>query len=547
MNLGKRLEEEVLVFDGATGTMLQGLGLPAGHCPDAWCLEEPAMVASVHERYVEAGAQIVETNTFGATPVRLSHYGLQDRVRDINLAAVRIAREAVAGRAMVAGSMGPLGVMVEPLGDVSFDMAYREFAAQAGAFGEARPDFIIIETIGDLNEIRAAILACRDRAPGIKIIAQMTMGADGRTFTGTDPETTGLVLQSLGADVIGFNCSVGPDSLLGAIERIRRVARVPVSVQPNAGMPVLEPDGRTTFPMGPEEFASYGPGLVEAGAVIVGGCCGTTPDHIRCLRKAVEGLRPRRDPSPLGRAFGLASRTQSLFVVGRGGECAAPGAERATVGPDAAGPACAATAVIGGRLDPSRREDLAADMREGRFSLFKKEAREQVAAGAQVLAISAGAPGMEEVSAMERAVRVAQRTVRVPLFLRSSSVEVLEAGLKAVVGKCLVGPLTPAHPRAEAVLAVARRYGAAVVGITIDDGGGPSFAGRLPETARRLVDAAVANGIPAWDVAIEPVIAVGEDRAEALSKFGAIQRELGFRACSGAFEGLDRVVIDLEV
>ncbi|MGE5484840.1 MAG: homocysteine S-methyltransferase family protein [Ignavibacteriales bacterium] len=521
MSVVDTLGKEVLVFDGATGTMLQALGLPAGHCPDAWCLERPDLVASVHKRYGEAGAQIVETNTFGATPVRLSRYGLQDRAGDINVAAVRIAREAMEGRTLVAGSMGPLGVLVDPLGDFSFDAAYNEFATQARAFREARPDFIIIETVGDLNEMRAAILACKDHAPGVRIIAQMTMSANGRTFTGTDPETAGLVLQSLGADIIGFNCSVGPETLVSAVERIHRVARVPVSVQPNAGMPVLQPDGKTAFPMGPEEFASYGPGLVAAGASIVGGCCGTTPEHIRCLRRAVEGLRPGREVGPLGRAFGLASRTGSLFI--NPGQPAAP-------------------VFIGGRIDPSRRDDIAADMREGGFSLVKKEAKEQVTAGAQVIAVSSSGPGLDEAAAMERAVRTVQRTVRVPVCLRSSSAAALEAGLKAFVGKALVGPFTLEKRTAESVLPVARRYGAAVIGLTIDEKGAPSPSRRLLETARRLVDTAAQHGIPSWDVVIEPAIT----SEESVNELGMIERELGCLTCRGVFAGLDMAVITPE-
>ena len=208
-----RLGDGILVFDGATGTMIQSMGLRSGYCPDAWCLEEPSKVAEVHRRYVEAGALAIETNTFGANPIGLSHFGLADRTRDINVAGVRIAREASAGRAMVAGCIGPLGVLIEPLGSITFDQAYQAFSAQAAALAEGAPDLIVIDTVADLNEMRAAILACKDRATGIPLIAHMTIDPRGRSFTGTPPEVAGLVMQSLGADVVGFNCSVGPDLL----------------------------------------------------------------------------------------------------------------------------------------------------------------------------------------------------------------------------------------------------------------------------------------------------------------------------------------------
>ncbi|HEY3366645.1 MAG TPA: homocysteine S-methyltransferase family protein [Symbiobacteriaceae bacterium] len=504
----------ILVFDGATGTMLQSRGLPPGYCPDVWCLERPDDVAWVHKQYVEAGAQVIETNTFGATPIRLSHYGLQDKVRDINVAAVRIAREAAAGRAQVAASMGPLGALVAPLGDLAFDRAYAEFAAQARALHEAQPDYIIIETIADLNELRAAILACKDYAPGIKIIAQITIDPSGRAFTGTDPETAGLVLQSLGADVIGFNCSVGPDVLLKAVARMAKVARVPISVQPNAGLPVLQPDGRTTFPMGPAEFAAYGPKLVAAGAAFVGGCCGTTPEHIRQLRAAVAGLEPSTTPGPLAHTLGLASRTRTLFFVDDN-----------------------LPVVIGERINPTGRKLLSKDIKEGVFALVRKEAKAQAAAGANVLDVNMGVPLIDEAAAMSRAVTVIQDAVDLPLCLDSPNADALEAGLRACVGKPLVNSFSLEEGRAERVLPVVKRYGAAVLGLTIDERGIPASAGRRLEIARRLVAKAAEYGIPSHDVVIDALaLTAGAQQAEAKETLKAIQmikEELGCRTSLG--------------
>ncbi|HEY8347713.1 MAG TPA: homocysteine S-methyltransferase family protein [Symbiobacteriaceae bacterium] len=508
------LGREVLVFDGAMGTMLQAQGLPPGACPDVWCLERPDAVAWVHRQYIEAGAQIVETNTFGANPLRLSHYGLEGKVKEINRAAVRIAREAAEGRALVAGSMGPLGALVEPLGELSFDEAYACFRAQAEAFREEPPDFIIIETIADLNELRAALLACKDAAPGIKVIAQITLDPSGRSFTGTDPETAGLVLQSLGADVVGFNCSVGPDLLVEAVERLARVVRVPISVQPNAGLPLLQPDGRTTFPMGPEEFASYGPRLVAAGASLVGGCCGTTPEHIRRLRSAVDGLKPRQQPGPLSSTLGLASRTRSVFFV----------EENLPV-------------VIGERINPTGRKLLAQDIREGTFTRVRQEAKRQVAAGAQVLDVNVGVPLIDEAAAMAKAVRVVQDAVDVPLCIDSSGASVLEAGLKACVGRPLVNSFSLEEGRAEAVLPLVKRYGAAVIGLTIDEKGIPSSAEQRLAIARRLVAKAEEYGIPRHDVVIDPLaLTAGAQQAQARETLKAIRwirEELGCRTSLG--------------
>ncbi|WP_374712731.1 homocysteine S-methyltransferase family protein [Symbiobacterium terraclitae] len=514
MRLDDLLGRAVLVFDGAMGTMLQARGLPAGACPDLWNLERPDAVVAVHREYVAAGAQIIETNTFGATPARLAHYGLADKCHAITVAGVRCAREAAEGRALVAGSMGPLGALVEPLGELTFDEAYAQFAAQARAFAEARPDFIIIETIADLNELRAAVLACKDHAPSIRIIAQITIDPSGRAFTGTDPETAGLVLQSLGADVIGFNCSVGPDLLVDAVARMARVVRVPISVQPNAGLPLLTPDGTTRFPMGPEDFAAYGPKLVAAGASLVGGCCGTTPEHIRRLRAAVEEMKPTGQPGPLSETLGLASRTRSLFFVEQN-----------------------LPVVIGERINPTGRKLLTRDIKEGAFARVRDEAKKQVAAGAAVLDVNVGVPLIDEPAAMAQAVRVIQGAVDVPLCLDSPNADALEAGLKACVGKPLVNSFSLEEGRAEAVLPVAKRYGAAVLGLTIDERGIPASAQQRLEIARRLVAAAEAYGIPRHDVVIDPLaLTAGAQQAEARETLRAIQwitDELGVRTSLG--------------
>ena len=510
----------VLVFDGATGTMIQSMGLSAGYCPDAWCLEKPEAVAEVHRRYVEAGAHVIETNTFGATPIRLIHYGLEAKAREITLAGVRIAREAAQGRALVAGSIGPLGALVEPLGELSFDRAYDAFCVQARAFSEAKPDFILIETIADLNEMRAAILACKDCAPGITLIAQMTLDLCGRSFTGTTPETAGLVMQSMGADVVGFNCSVGPDLLVEAVRRLSTVARVPVSVQPNAGLPRLTGDGRTEFPMGPSEFAAYGSKLVAAGASIVGGCCGTTPEHIRLLRGAVAGLRPgggsldRAPVGPLAREFGLSSRTRAVFAT----EASLP-------------------ILVGERINPTGRKALSRDIKEGLFAQVRHEAKAQFAAGAMVLDVNVGVPLIDEAAAMSKAVMAVQEAVALPVCLDSTSPAAIEAGLRAFVGKALINSFSLEEGKADRILPLASRYGAAVLGLTIDQNGIPESAeGRL-NIARRLVEKAATYGIPSWDVVIDPLaLTAGAQQSQAVETLKAIRLikdELGCRTSLG--------------
>lgn len=522
MSLMELFGKQVLVCDGAIGTQLQSMGLPAGLCPDIWCLDNPEAVSLVHQQYVAAGAQILQTNTTGSSPLRLEHYGLRHKTRELNLAAVRLARAAAGNQALVAGSVAALGTLIEPLGSVSFDQAYEIFAEQVKALAEGAPDFIILETFIDLNELRAALLASKDFAPGIKIIAQISLDQSGRTVTGTDPQSAGLVLQSLGADAIGFNCSSGPEVYLPAVAELAKIAGVPVTVQPNAGIPRLNSAGQTVFPLSPEDFASFGPKLVGAGAALVGGCCGTTPQHIRLLRNAVEGLIPGGGAGTCSgglacaghAACGLASRSQAVLFT------------------EAAGPV-----VIGERINPTGRKQLAEDIRGGSFAVVRRDAKAQVEAGGQILDVNVGVPLIDEPVAMRGAVLAVQEAVATPLCLDSADPKALAAGLKAFSGKALVNSFSLEPGKAEAVLPVVKRYGAAVIGLTINENGLPATARERLEIAGRLVERAASYGIPRQDVIIDPLaLAVGaqpEQVRETLQAISLIKSELGCRTSLG--------------
>jgi 5-methyltetrahydrofolate--homocysteine methyltransferase len=272
----------IQIFDGAMGTMLQQAGLEPGKCPELWNLEEPEKVSAIHRQYVKAGANIIETNTFGANRIKLTHYGLQNKVAALNAAAVTAARQAAGTLAKVAGSVGPTGKFIAPLGELTFEDAYDVFFEQITALDQAGVDYIIIETIIDIQEMRAALLAAKT-ATCRPVICQLSFDADGRTVTGTDARTAAVTLAALGASVIGANCSLGPAQLLPVIETLAQNCSLPISVQPNAGMPELI-NGQTVFPMSPAEMATWIPRLAAAGATFIGGCCGTTPAHIEAVR-----------------------------------------------------------------------------------------------------------------------------------------------------------------------------------------------------------------------------------------------------------------------
>jgi methionine synthase / methylenetetrahydrofolate reductase(NADPH) len=280
--------QAIIVFDGAMGTMLYSKGVFINQCYDELNVRAPDMVSEIHRKYVDAGADVLETNSFGANRLKLTQHGLQDQVRELNLAAAKLARDASRGRALVAGALGPLGVRLEPYGPTSKDEARDVFKEQISALVEGGVDLIIIETFSDLEEIEQAILAARDVASNIPVIAQMTIREDGRTPYGASPEDVVRVLDRWGADVIGLNCSVGPQTILECIEKMTSHTRRKLSAQPNAGMP-RDVSGRRMYMASPEYMATYARHLVQAGAKIIGGCCGTTPEHIHAM---VEGIRP---------------------------------------------------------------------------------------------------------------------------------------------------------------------------------------------------------------------------------------------------------------
>jgi len=280
--------DAVLVADGAMGTMLYVRGVFINQCYEEQSVRAPDLVRTVHEEYVQAGAELLETNSFGANRFKLAQFGLEHEVESINRAAARVAREAAGDDVLVAGAIGPLGVRLEPYGPTSFDEAYEAFAGQVAALRDGEVDCLILETFADLEEVTQAARAARAVAPHLPLIAQMTIDVDGVTLYGAPPEDVARTLEALGADVIGLNCSVGPQIILEAIERMAAVSRAKLSAMPNAGMP-REVGGRKMYMASPEYMASYARHLLNAGAKVLGGCCGTTPAHVRAM---VEGIRP---------------------------------------------------------------------------------------------------------------------------------------------------------------------------------------------------------------------------------------------------------------
>jgi 5-methyltetrahydrofolate--homocysteine methyltransferase len=501
----------IKIIDGAMGTMLQNAGLKAGECPEYLNITKPEIVTSVHRQYVEHGADIIETNTFGANRIKLSHYHLSDKVREINHAAVRNARAACTENTLIAASIGSTGKFIEPLGEMSFDEAYDVFAEQAKALNEAGVDMFIIETIIDIQEMRAALLAVKDNSDK-KVICQLSFSDDGRTVTGTDPQTAAITLAAMGADVIGANCSLGPEQLLPIVEILAANCDLPISVLPNAGMPHLE-NGKTVFPMSEDEMGKWAGKLIAAGATYLGGCCGTTPAHIAALKKAVQGLEPV-SRAPRKARLALTSRSKTVFI-------------------DKDLP----TVLIGERINPTGRKKLAAEIKGGSFLTVKKDAIEQLKAGAQVLDVNMGVGGIDQAKAMNDAIMEIAQLVDAPLAIDTSDAAALEAGLKAYPGRALINSVSGEKERLEKFLPLAKRYGAAILCLPLSDEGIPKTAKKRLSVVKTIINEAKQHGLKDGDFLLDGLVMTiaADDKAclETLNTLRLYREELGYPSTMG--------------
>ncbi|MBK9260500.1 MAG: homocysteine S-methyltransferase family protein [Polyangiaceae bacterium] len=487
------------------GAFLQARGLPDGYAPDMWNVEQPDAITAVHREYVNAGADILLTNTFGASRIRLGEYGAETRVREINIAAAENARRAAGDkRVLVAGDIGPCGTTLQPGGELAFDEAVELFAEQARALVEGGVDIIAIETMFDLVEAKAALIAVRDVSRSIPIIAHMTFTARGLTDTGSDPETAAIVLEACGADVLGVNCSVGPEDMLEVVGRMARATKLPLSVQPNAGLPVMR-QGRTVFPQTPDQMAPFAKQFVDRGAAIVGGCCGTTPEYIQKIAHDV-GHKPHAATNRVEGTW-ITSRSKSVRM--------GPGAPFVT---------------IGERINPTGRKVFSQAIREGRTDLIVQDARAQAEAGAMSLDVNVGVPLVDEPAMLEKAVLAVQNVTDLPLVIDSSNVQALERGIRVYPGRPLVNSVDPVREKADFLLPIIKRYGCAVIGMTAESEI-PERAIDRVRNAEKILRMCEEHGIPkdwvVFDCISIPVSAAPEGAAQTLETIRIIRTELG--------------------
>lgn len=469
-------EHGPVILDGATGTNLMEAGMPIGVCPESWVLENPQVLLDLQRRYVEAGSHIVYASTFTGNRIKLEEYGLQERLEEINTQLVALSRQAVGDQALVAGDMTMTGQQLFPMGELLFEELVEVYKEQASVLAKAGVDLFVVETMMSLQECRAAVIAIREVCD-LPIMVTLTYNEDGRTLFGTPPETAVVVLQSLGVDAIGVNCSTGPMEMVPLVERMAEYATIPLIAKPNAGLPELE-GKKTVYRMTPEEFAGAGVALVKAGAAIVGGCCGTTEKHIKALSDATRGMELHR---PLASHRRILASERKNVEVGLDGNFL----------------------VVGERINPTGKKKLQAQLREGKLDLVREMAMAQEENGAAILDINMGMNGIDEKEMMKQVIYEVAATVDCPLCLDTSHIDVMEEALRVYPGRALINSVSLETEKIEHMLPLAKKYGAMFVLLPLSDEGLPKDAKEKHEIIDTVYDRAMELGMAHEDIVVD--------------------------------------------
>lgn len=504
-NIGKRL----YFFDGAMGTLLQKNGLGAGELPEPWNITHPDVVFDIHRQYLDAGCDILKTNTFGANAVKLRESSYE--VSEVVTQGVQIAQRAIkeSGRqAYVAMDIGPTGKLLRPLGDLEFEQAYDAFREMAVTGEKAGADLILIETMSDTYEIKAALLAAKENT-SLPVFVTMIFDEHGKLLTGGDIPAAVAMLEGLGADGIGFNCGIGPEQMKTLLPKLKECCSVPIVINPNAGLP-HSVNGETVFDVDPAVFAGAMAELAHCGAWLIGGCCGTTPDHISAMVNACKDIVP------------LPLKKKNLTVV-----------------------SCYANAVkfgekpviIGERINPTGKKRFKQALRENDMDYILREGVAQQQGGAHILDVNVGLPEIDEVDMMRRAVQEIQSVIDLPLQIDTSNVEAMEQAMRLYNGKPLINSVNGKRESMESIFPLVKKYGGVVIALTLDENGIPATAeGRLA-IAEKIVNTAAKYGIEKKDIVIDVLamtISAGQEAAAVtLEALRLIRDKLGMHTSLG--------------
>ena len=513
--LRKQIQEDFFILDGATGSNLQKAGMKSGECPEQWILNHPDIFIDLQKKYIEAGSDAVYAPTFTSTRVKLDEYGLGAKQREYVGKLVGLSKQAVEEsrtdrKIYVLGDISMTGLQIQPLGTMPFEELVDIYKEQVTLSVEAGVDGFVIETMMSLQEARAAVLAVKESCD-LPVFVTMTFQEDGRTLYGTSPETAMVVLQEMGVDAVGINCSTGPDKMVDAVKSMKRYAKVPVIVKPNAGLPALV-DGETVYDMGPDEFAQAMKKLAEAGATVLGGCCGTTPEHICCLKEALKEemfkpLVPARE-----RTLTTERNVTSISLDGT-------------------------FTIVGERINPTGKKALQEQLRQGQLDLVVEMAEEQVEKGARILDVNMGMNGIDEKEMMLKAVQELTMTVDVPLSIDSSYVEVVEQALRIYPGRALINSISLETEKFEKLIPIARKYGAMFILLPLSNEGLPKDLDEKIRIIDTIVASAKDHGLSTQDIVVDGLVAtIGANKRAALEVFETIhycKEELGVATICG--------------
>ena len=474
--LQERLNKEVLVFDGGFGSQLQARGMKAGEIPEYYNIDHPDIIIDIHKQYLKAGADFITTNTFGANPLKLEQH--QYSYKEVILKAVenaKKARDSIDRECYIAFDIGPIGKLMEPMGTLSFDDVYQS-VQQMIELVKDDVDVILLETMTDIYEIKASVLAIKETCD-LPIFVTMTFEANHRSLSGCDPLTMVNVLEGLKVDALGMNCSLGPKEMSPIILSLLESTSLPVIVQPNAGLPVLI-DGKTTYQMDAQQFVEQAIPLVEKGIAIIGGCCGTNPDFIRLLKENVpENVTPRTIERKTRVSSGTTTVEFGHHVV-----------------------------VCGERLNPTGKKKLKAALKEEKYDELIVEGIKQEQAGAHVLDVNVGLPGIDEVKVMKHVIKLLQEVIQLPLQIDSSNTQAIEQACRYYNGKPLINSVNGKDETMEAIFPVVQKYGGVVIGLTLDENGIPLTAKERFEIAKRIINKAKEYNIPKEDIIIDCLV-----------------------------------------
>ena len=512
----------ITFLDGATGTNLMKAGLPAGACTEEWVLEHPDDILKLQKDYVEAGSDIIYAPTFTGNRIKLQNFGLTERLEEINTRLVQIAKEAAAGKALVAGDVTMTGRQLKPIGDLDFEELIDVYKEQIRVLDKAGCDLIVVETMMSLQECRAAIIAAKE-VSDIAVMVTLTFEADGRTLFGTDAKTAAVVMESLGACAVGANCSTGPDKMAALIAEMASVTSIPIIAKPNAGLPIVLEDGSTGYDMGAEDFVREMQLLINSGAIILGGCCGSTPEFISGLKKAYGELDVNSIELTYPSGEKLYRKQPGIRYLT---------SERKTVAFSLDDPFM----IVGERINPTGKKKLQAELREGKLDMVCDFVSQQEEDGASILDVNVGMSGVNECELMSEILDEILPLTQLPLCIDSSDEKTMENALRKYPGRALINSISLEKDKADRFIPIAKKYGAMFILLPVGPKGLPENLKEKHEFIETLASKAYEYGLTKEDIIVDGLVAtIGANPKAALECLSTISycKENGFATICG--------------